>query len=229
MSIFLEKNIGRIIESKFLSTKIKSITIQTEAELNFTPGQYLIIMIGGKIPRNYSIANYDLKSPTTKFQLLVNIANNGVGARTLRELDVNDPIEFYGPIGDFKIIEGDEKENWFICVGSGVSPLIPMIRQLQMKNKKTRLFFGVRDKEDLIDFSFINTKVEYSLSNKDTRWSGFKGRIYDHVVEEIEKSSSTDKNDRKYYICGIPDMAEDTKRKLKTYGILKKNIVFEEY
>jgi predicted ferric reductase len=114
-----------------------------------------------------------------------------------------------GPYGDF-LLDKSFNEVAFIALGTGIAPLISMIRTLMLE-KDTRpihLFYGFRNsyryvyRQELEEYSkHDNFHLNVIASNPDTEWHGKAG----FVQQLIEHYSFThDRADVDVYICGPP-------------------------
>jgi CDP-4-dehydro-6-deoxyglucose reductase len=86
----------------------------------------------------------------------------------------------------------------------------------------------VRHAEDLIwpgrleelKKHYSNFSLQITLSQPNSSWSGFSGRVTEHV-------SSFFKEEGEYYLCGSLEMVKEMRIKLVEKGILNNKIHFE--
>lgn len=131
-------------------------------ELNYIPGQLVQLGIpwderwgsGGPIlTRNYSVSSWP--NGTNKFELIVtNLIGGKMCDYLFNNAKIGDEVMYRGPMGVFTLPEDlTEREIFFICTGSGISPFRSMINHIyenKIPHKGIKLFFGTRKEEDLV-------------------------------------------------------------------------------
>jgi glycine betaine catabolism B len=211
----------------------KSYILELENEtMDFKPGQHIIVVFekdGKKVFRPYSLTSLPKDLP--KFQLCIKRYDKGTASAYLHERKAGDKITFNKAIGKL-FLRNREKENVFIATGTGITPMMGMIRQLIDENigNNMWLFFGVRTENDIIfrqefqEFAEKNRNFHFivSLSNPDNNWKGKKGHIQDCMEKYIKDFGNKD-----YYVCGVPKMVTQTIEKLKNSGVKEESIYSE--
>jgi NAD(P)H-flavin reductase len=208
-----------------LSPDTKSFILETQ-EMSWKPGQFVMINVPFKdtfIRRAYSIAS------ATKVEMCLNLVKGGKASEFLCNATEGTELEIDGPYGIFTLKENSNNKV-FICTGTGVAPLRPMIQFLLNNKAKENitLIFGKRSEEDLLyreEFeqcaeqhdNFIYIPI---LSKPHDDWKGKNG----YVQDALTIADNTD-----YYICGLKEMVNDTKAKLESQGIKPENIFVERY
>ncbi len=220
----LKKHKGVIYSNKKLSNTLNHIVIKTEDYISFEPGDYITLFIGGYVPRNYSIAN--ISSPSKNIEIIINTSTPGVGARELKDIKSGVEINFLEPFGNFKYKKN--KYSWFIAVGSGISPLIPMIHQAKIDLSNIKIFFGAREEFDIPDLSFLDIPINYTITKPSDEWKGDVGRVQLILKKELDKNKNI-LNKIYFYICGQPIMINHTLDLLQNNNIKNENIIFEKY
>ena len=150
--------------------------------------------------------------------------HNGVTNEMLKLKEGNELIigEPWGTIGY-------KGEGLFIAGGAGITPFIPIIKQLHSKNKtgNNKLLFANKTKSDIIN------EIEFKKilgENFINILSDEKTAEYAHgfITEEFIKQSITDLN-RYFYICGPPVMMSIIEKQLNHLNVNKELIVKEEF
>src|SRR3989338_1764155 len=96
-------------------SSLYAITLSREME--FSPGQYVMIPLkdkdGNSVKRAYSIAS----SPSQKkeIELLLTRHEGGVASAFFEHAEINQPIDIFGPIGIFKLREPVSSPVHFIA------------------------------------------------------------------------------------------------------------------
>jgi ferredoxin-NADP reductase len=217
-------------------TYLNSITVKVDyilvepSEIEFVPGQFISLSVGSGLFRSYSLCS-DYKNKNT-VSIALTVGHAGAGANYVKSLKTGDTSIFIGPSGRFTLTEKLPQELLFMATGTGISPIIAMLYQLEDINYlgKARLYFGLRT-EELIFFKAIldefKSKLkdfDYSLciSNPSATWQGSSGRITDFFkISDIAKVN--------VYVCGNPYMCSDVIKLLEDRGVKEKQIFHEKF
>ncbi|XP_073827830.1 NADH-cytochrome b5 reductase-like [Musca autumnalis] len=171
---------------------------QQENEENFE--NYVEFKMKRYLLRPYSPYWWDLQK--MEFKILVNLKCNGPMSDILRNLQIDNEMEFRGPIGKFEYTADNKGDNILMIINQGVAvaPALPIIKCIiQNEEDLTRIvhlscFENVENiyfRQEIYDFQkFWNYKAHIYLAHE--------------VCEECAKSSS---------LCS-PD-CKNFKRKLK--------------
>jgi len=200
------------------------------SEISFLPGQFISIQVSDSTFRSYSIcSNEDEK---TKISIAVSVYHSGIGADFLKNLKIKDKVNFIGPSGRFALSDNLTDNILFVATGTGISPFISMLYKLAKINFKSRirLLFGYRSESDLFFIAeldvfktkFIDFDYEIWLSQSEPSWNGFTGRVTDQISNYINTNTQV-------YLCGNPNMIEDSMKILLEMNISKDNIYYEKY
>lgn len=213
---------------------IKSIFLEYTGneKMQFKSGQYVFLkaQVDGKLTvRAYSIAStpYD-----DKIEILFRVV--GTFTNYLNTLSVGDKILMVGPFGSFSTEEAKNKKIVYIATGTGISPLLSMLRTLFKENKcseykKIVFIYGTRYKKMLVckeEFDNMMKTCEnfefVPVLSREEEWRGRKGHVQNCLGEYIF-------NECDYFICGLPIMTDDVKKLLIKKGIAEQNIHTEKY
>lgn len=183
----------------------------------------------------FSIASspLELKEGNMDFCITVKTEYPGVTNCIGTTAKVGDKIKIKGAFGHFKLQEGFE-QYFFAGTGSGIAPLLSMIRTILKKNenKKLTLFYGIRRgnvylyKEELEKYQ-KEGKLELipTISRDDENWEGKRGyvqeRIKEYKFDNPEKSA--------IFICGNPKAVEQIKELATEQGIPKEQVFAEKW
>ncbi len=242
---------------KELTTKIEKITAYSENlkvfklklpdgdDLPFIPGQFVMVSLlgladanGRKIAKAYSIAS----SPSQSGILELCIASYPAGALSpkLFQKNVGDEVIVTGPYGVFNLKSPVQKGTVFIAGGTGLAPLMSMLRSLYADGCKEPLwlFYSVSEpqlfmfKDELLSYASSNgLKLVVSTSNSDSEWRWEKGRVTDTFPMYLQQLQldGVPNESRQFYICGPPLMVTDTVKMLEQLGFRKENIHKEQW
>lgn len=209
-----------------------NIPLALEETIDFQAGQFINLLVAPGVRRSYSIAS----PPTynTGIDLIADSVIGGPGSKFFQNAKAGDEVEFLGPLGKFIYVEKD-KPIYFFATGVGVVPFISMITYaLETLNtkRKIKLFLGFRHEENIfyhdhfshLEKNFPNFELIMTLSQPRGDWSGRKGRITTHYLEEVKINKDFDA-----YICGARTIIDDIVTNLENNGIVRENIYYEEY
>tara|TARA_Y100000310_G_C20630924_1_gene788621 strand:+ start:846 stop:1535 length:690 start_codon:yes stop_codon:yes gene_type:complete len=222
---------SKVVSNKQLTEDVKLITFTCPDDFTFQPGQFASIILekdGETKLRPYSILN----PPTEKGQLEIvfKLVPEGLCTPILFEANEGDEFDLKGPMGRFLLDEKSEnKGHWFIANGTGVAPFYSMLKTFLSKYpmKEFGLIFGVRHVKSLflhenfiaLDKEFDNFTYIPTCSREN--WEGSMGRVQEHLPDDLSNKC--------FYICGLKEMVEDTRKLLDDKGVDKSNVHFERY
>lgn len=98
-------------------------------ELEFIAGQYMVLLVpdgsGDYLRRLYSIAS----PPAMKnsFEIIAKIVEHGVASEYFKRMNTGEEVLFHGPAGRF-ILRDDQKDKVFLATGTGVAPILSMLK-----------------------------------------------------------------------------------------------------
>ncbi|MBI4016311.1 MAG: FAD-dependent oxidoreductase [Candidatus Aenigmarchaeota archaeon] len=196
--------------------------ISLDLRLDFKPGQFVMLGIPGYVDkigkgpkRAYSIAS----APGDLLEFVVKINPVPSFSSSVGELKVGDVVTVDGPFGKF-VLEGVKENRVFIASGTGIAPIMSMIRYAvkQENCPKLCLLFGVKVLQECIlkkELDVLSAKgvidVVYCLSREER--SGF---VHGRVTSVLDKYVSSE---NEVYICGSPEMVKDVVAVLLSLGV----------
>jgi CDP-4-dehydro-6-deoxyglucose reductase len=230
MMKFFVKNDCEIIEKRELIEGVYFIKYSFQEGFEWTPGQYVGITINPTYRRSYSILDYDGRN----LSFIIDIKPGGIASQYFEKCKVGDKNQILGPYGRF-IIQNTSLEKVFICTGTGVVPIIPIINNYisTNPNNKVKLFFGARHQED--DFALkyfeklMTSNVEYTQCI--TRDSELQTIPHVHSLQgrvtQVVSGMDLNWGNTEFYVCGNPQMVLDMETILKEKNAAK--ILIEKY
>jgi len=208
---------------------------------SFVAGQFVTLHIetpAKKVHRSYSIAN----SPGDhRIEISCAYVENGVASQLLFGLKPGDAIEAGGPYGLFVLKEEQPKRYILVATGTGVTPYRSMLKEIEHRLKHTQpdlsiaLILGVRTadellfKDEFLAFAKANPRFSFHAC-----YSREPGKILTdfehqgHVQTALETLQPNPLQDI-VYLCGNPNMIDDTFTLLTETGFDKKNVRREKY
>ncbi len=210
-----------------------------DESFSFAPGQFVMLSIPGladsngrKISKAYSIAS----SPHEKGFLELCIAHypNGALSIPLFRLPVGSEVVVTGPYGMFRLKKPVYPGTAFIAGGTGLAPIISMLRYLYGTgyHEPLWLFYSMSEPElfmfrdELLGCQKNNSlKLVASTSKPDSGWRFEKGR----VTDTFSRHAASIPKDSRFYLCGPPMMVADTVIMLEQLGYKKEKIHMEKW
>lgn len=199
----------------------------------FVPGQFLSLThtFGeDEITRAYSIA-----SPPggRRFALCANLVDGGRFSPFLFSLAPGEEIDFKGPYGAF-ILRHPVSDSIFVATGTGIAPFRSILhaKLREHADRRFTLIFGVRHEYSLLyndelpalAHEYSNFDYHPTLTRAPAHWKGRTGRVQQHTLEILGE-----RRDMDVYVCGLREMVDDLRAKLKEAGLDRKRIVYEKY
>jgi ferredoxin-NADP reductase len=226
--------IARLLESKEIAPGIRHLEFKLTSgeKLSFAPGQFLSLrrtFDGKEITRAYSIASIPNGD---SFALCLNEVPCGVLSPFLFTLEPGAEVEVIPPLGYFTLRNRD-RNVLMIATGTGVAPFRSMLAaHLPELNTQVTLLFGTRYAGTLLyreEFEelarrFANFRFWPTITRPGKDWSGRTGRVQQHIEEALDGRTDLD-----VYLCGLKEMVDDIRGRLKQRGFDRKHIIFEKY
>ena len=201
------------------------------------PGQFFTfdwLLDGQKLSRSYSISS----SPTqTGFvEIAVKKQADGRVSSFLNErATIGLTVEARGPMGRFCFQENEHKKIALFAGGSGITPLISILRYIDdlCLDTKAALFYSVRTKRDIIfegelerlKMRLPNFRLVVILTKPDAEWSGPVG----HLRREIISSCLDDVSSHTFFLCGPDGYMSHATDLLRSLGADPERILQERF
>jgi ferredoxin-NADP reductase len=215
----LEWQVAHVRDIVLETYRVKSLILDVADWQGHLPGQHLDVRLtaedGYQAQRSYSIAS---PPEDELIKLTVERVNNGdVSPYLVDDLRVGDRFELRGPIGGYFVwTVATRGPLWLIAAGSGIAPLMAMLRHRARRKVRTPalLLYSSRSLEDVIyrdeldlmarcdrDLRIVNTLTR----KQPDEWNGHRGRIDRALLAEAcfppEQAPNT-------FICGPTPFVE---------------------
>ena len=232
----MKKFDAEITAVKKVSSRVRIFTIKTPDDFDFAPGQFVIASVPGfnnenglPVKRSYSIASAPLSKGS--IELCISLAPDGKFSGKIRQMHAGDPVSIEGPFGSFRLSKPVPANTAFIAGGTGISPLMSMIRSLYLEDhdKPLQLYYGIRSEEDFLYREELEAYAESKAlklvvaASEDENWKGEKGYISDVAGKLMSNLQAP------VYVCGPPAMLKPTMEKLKEKGFPDEQIIREQW
>lgn len=221
-----------VLRSLEIASGVKEILLQPSKPAPLLPGQFAGIGIddgnGKKGYRAYSV----LLEKNGNYTLCIKKVEGGRGSTFLHTLKSGDGVEVLSPLGYFGFPTKLSKNLIFIATGTGIVPILSLLENLPSDFAgSAKLIFGVRNQKDLFYRDRIVSLVSHNprigatvtLSQPTDGWTGTVGRVTS-VLEPQEFAK-----DSQCFICGNGSMIKEATTLLRSKGIKKRNIFYEDF
>ena len=171
--------------------RVRTLLLDVEGWPGHRAGQHLDVRLtaedGYRAERSYSIAS----APGDELAITVERLDDGeVSPYLVDELREGDQFEVRGPIGGYFVWEDDRRPVLLVGGGSGVVPLMAMIRSSD-GSSPIRLLYSSRSLRDVIyreelDTAPAHVEVFHTLTRtQPDGWTGFSRRIDDELLRQV--------------------------------------------
>lgn len=214
-------------------TKTFSFALPENTTLDMVPGDHLYVhaTINGKpVKRPYTPSS--MPGATGSFDLTVKRYETGVISRYLHDRQVGETVLISGPNSGGHWVDGMAKTVGFVAGGSGITPMIAIIRWILARSLPVELFLLYANKtEDDIIFraewdaharAHANFHCHHVLSEPPAGWNQGVGRISEAALRRALPPPGTD---TVIFLCGPPPMVDALETTLKAIGHAEQAII----
>ena len=241
--------------AQFYNLKIKEIYKETDDcsvltidvpnalknEFSFHQGQHLTLKAdinGEDVRRSYSLCSSPVED---KWQVAVKQILGGKFSTYVNEsLDAGQNIEVMAPSGTFgvDIVEVASKNYLFFAAGSGITPIISMIKthlkrepnstcKLFYVNKTAKSIIFKEELEQLRNTYFGRLEIYYFLTQEKRDIELFNGRFDDEKMDVLTKIFIDIPDTSEVFLCGPEKMVNYVSNYLMEAGLSKELVHFE--
>jgi ferredoxin-NADP reductase/ferredoxin len=201
----------------------------------FIPGQFMELTLPGtSITRAYSLANTPNWDGT--LECLIRLHPQGAFSAYLKDrAKIGDSLLVKGPQGSFTADEASQAPRWFVAGGTGVAPVLSMLRQMAEFGdaREARLFFGVNTQDELfatdvveeLSKSLPRLSATHCVWKPGSGWSGYSGTPAEALAELLAESEAHPD----IYVCGPPALIEATEAVALAGGVPHDRIFSEQF
>jgi ferredoxin-NADP reductase len=218
-------------------TKTLRFQVPKERRFRAKAGQFLSFqwtIDGRRITRSYTISS----SPTYNDYVEITpkrLENGCVSAFLNDRAKPGLSVQATGPYGRFYFNETLHKSIVLIAAGSGITPMISMLRYIDDRKMSTpvTLLYCARTAADIIfqnelarlRQSLPNFKYEVCLSRPDPTWSGQSG----HLTREFVSQHVIDPSSLTFFLCGPQGFMINARQILLDLGVNQVQILQESF
>lgn len=203
--------------------------------IDFKAGQYIDLLVPGTNEwRSYSMANPP--SRNNAIEIMIKLMPGGLFSDYVdQQLKPGQRLTLQGPYGSFHLRE-TEREAIFIAGGSGMAPILSLLRDMAEKDNKrvVTYFYGARTRRDLFQLEELRG-LEQQLANfrftpalseptPEDIWDGETGLITDVVKKLVGTGAG-----KEAYMCGPTAMIDAAIATLTRLGMPEAHIFYDKF
>jgi cytochrome-b5 reductase len=214
-------------------TKTFRFSLPNDATLDMLPGDHLYVhaTINGKsVKRPYTPSS--MPRATGHFDLTVKRYETGVVSRYLHDRQVGETVLMSGPNPGGHWVDGMATHVGFVAGGSGITPMIAIIRWILARSLPVELFLLYankteadiifREEWDAYVRAHTNFHCHHVLSEPPAGWSQGTGRISEVTLRTQLPPPGAD---TVIFLCGPPPMVDAIETTLKSIGHAEQAII----
>ena len=215
-------------------TKTFSFALPENATLDMLPGDHLYVhaTIDGKpVKRPYTPSS--MPGATGYFDLTVKRYETGTMSKYLHQLEPGERVLMSGPHPGGNWVDGMAKKVGFVAGGSGITPMISIIRWILARSLPVELFliYANKTEEDIIFREEWDENVRehasfhcyHVLEQPPAGWGQGAGRLTESILREQLPPPGPD---TLIFLCGPPPMVDALEDRLKAIGHAEQAIIF---
>jgi CDP-4-dehydro-6-deoxyglucose reductase len=224
------------IERPVADVALLRLRIPLHANMLFTSGQHVDILLPDGRRRPYSIAS--VPRPEGVIDLEFHIRHMAGGAYTehvFGAMKARDKVQLEGPLGSF-FLRQSEKPVIFLVTGTGYAPIRSILLDALnwTSDRQMTLYWGARN---LADLYLIDEVRQLSLDNPrfhfvpvlsqplpEDRWGGAIGHVQDIALADI-----SDVAGHQVYACGSPAMVAAAEEAFVRLGLPREEFFCDAY
>jgi cytochrome-b5 reductase len=214
-------------------TKTFCFELPEDATLDMLPGDHLYVHAtfnGKTVKRPYTPSS--VPGTTGYFDLTVKRYKVGLVSTYLHNREVGDTVLMSGPNSGGHWIDGMAKRVGLVAGGTGITPMISIIRWILAKGLDVELFllFANKTEADIIfrdewesnAREHANFHVYHVLEQPSVSWTQGRGRI---TEEMLGRHLPAPDAETAIFLCGPPLMVDALEGTLKSLGYSEQSIV----
>ena len=206
-----------VIKKQLLTPDIVHLVLEYPTQFNFFAGQFVNLKRPDGLTRSYSIANIPHHEHILEFHIR-RLPNGQFSSWVHDELELGASVTISEAQGSCHYLPGREEQPLMLVgTGSGLAPLYGIISDAlaQEHSGPIHLYHGSRDLNGLyfidelreLAAGFENFHYTPCLSGEGIESDHVRGRVHD-----IALSSTETLNGWRVFLCGHPEMVNQTKR-----------------
>ncbi len=216
----------KIIEIIKRTHDVKSFRFPRPEDFDYKPGQYVLVSLtveGNVVTKAFSLSS----SPTEKDHIEFTKKLTGHPfSNVLDNMKVGDNAVISGPFGKMTF-EGEYAKVVLLSGGIGITPMVGICRYctdmhldvniVLIYSNKTKNDLAFMKELDEMMHNNTNIRIIYTLTRASESWAGYRERISEKMIS----NEVPDYMERRFYICGPPEMVYSMEEVLTAMNIPK--------
>ncbi len=202
---------------------------------NYQAGQFINFHFerGGKpIMRSYSVGS--MNNDKSEIEIAVSYVEGGLATGIFSSVQDGDILTASGPYGRLLLRDEMDKRLILIATGTGITPYRAMLRDFH-QYREVIVIAGSRYRPDAL---YADDFLTYANANKNFQYfacfsregeSQLSQHEYKGYVQNKLQDLKPNPDNDIVYLCGNPNMIDDTFNALKEQGFLPANVRREKY
>ncbi|MEV7775035.1 2Fe-2S iron-sulfur cluster binding domain-containing protein [Kitasatospora sp. NPDC086791] len=212
------------------------LRLDGETDCQFDPGQFMELQVPGEeTKRAYSLA--DTGNWEGRLEFYVRLREGGRFSSYLaRRAAPGDRLTVHGPQGAFGLHETGLRPRWFVAGGTGLAPLLAMVRRMAewQEPQPARLFLGVNEPHDVFGVRELAAvaaelpgfQYEICVWKPLPGWSGPTGTPADRFAAALPELGGVAPD---VYVCGPPPLVDAVLRAALLGGVPPEQVHRERF
>ena len=238
----------RLVSARMIAPAVRHLAFErADGEpFAFIPGQFIQVHFnyddGKPTKRSYSVGTIGSGdgTPIGLIEIAVSYVVGGAATDLLGNLEVGETVDASGPYGRFCLMAADTNRRYLlVATGTGVTPYRAMLPQMAELTKSRGcsfdLIYGARNEADLLygdefaDFAEKTPGFNFNpCFSREPRVVPRPGDRNGRVQVALEALKPDPESDI-VYLCGNPDMVDQSFEMLKEVGLPVPQIRREKY
>lgn len=225
------KHSAQIVRLERAAPSVASLTLKLDRvdDLVFQSGQYVRLAAPGVSgARAYSIASTTADLPLV--ELMIRLVPEGKMSRWLQETaKVGDRVKLQAPLGSFGL-DDRARRHVFVAGGTGLAPVLSMIRSLRGRGHSALLCFGCTRRQELF-YERELLALAAEMPELEVRIAVMEGADIDlHSGTAVSVLRQEDFDAQTAcYLCGPPLMVDAARKALSAHGVASQAIRAERF
>jgi benzoate/toluate 1,2-dioxygenase reductase subunit len=215
------KHTAHLVELRRAAPSVVLLTLKLDRPEDFVfhSGQYLRLAAPGVgEARAYSIASTPADLPLV--ELMIRLVPDGKTSRWLQDVvKAGDRLKIQAPLGAFGL-DNRASRHVFIAGGTGLAPVLSMIRSLRGRDQPALLCFGCTRRQELF-YEHELAALAAVMPQLEVRIAVMEGADADlraGTAVSLLQQSDFDANTAAY-LCGPPLMVDAARKALTAHGV----------
>jgi len=224
----------KVVDKTLLNDNVLRLRLAKPDDYEYRAGQYTTIFKDKSLGRSYSLASVPDLDDYLEFHIKL-FPDGKISQWLHNDVHIGVNLTISEAIGNCIYLDNNRQQSLaLIGTGTGLSPLFGIVRDALHKGHQgeIRLYHGVRTKQDLYLHNTLLALLEHHgnvnyipcVSRENLQPPFQEGRASDIAIKDISDFSGWC-----VYLCGNPDMVNNTKRSVFLAGASMQDIYADPF